>query len=216
MRTLGIEVFYWLDRWDDDQKSVFERVRKTGYNAAEISLVSGPDIDINHYKNVAAANDLQIYCSMGLPADKDITSSDDQMRQAGIDYLKRCVQTAAALGSPALGGLPYVPWLYFPDDNNLQPYRDRAAAAVREVAAVAADEGIVICLEIINRFETFMFNTVQEGLAFLRKVDHPAVKLHLDTYHMNMEEDHMGDAIRAASEHLGHFSLCGEQSQTSR
>jgi D-psicose/D-tagatose/L-ribulose 3-epimerase len=142
---------------------------------------------------------------MGLPADKDITSSDDQMRQAGIDYLKRCVQTAAALGSPALGGLPYVPWLYFPDDNNLQPYRDRAAAAVREVAAVAADEGIVICLEIINRFETFMFNTVQEGLAFLRQVDHPAVKLHLDTYHMNMEEDHMGDAIRAASEHLGHF-----------
>ncbi len=64
---------------------------------------------------------------------------------------------------------------------------------------------MTICLEIINRFETFIFNTVTDALVFLQRVDHPAVKLHLDTYHMNMEEDNIADAIRAAGDQLGHF-----------
>ena len=76
---------------------------------------------------------------------------------------------------------------------------------MNEVAATAADNGILLCLEVINRFETFMFNTVEEGLKFLAQIDHPGVKLQLDTYHMNMEEDNLADAIRQAGKALGHF-----------
>lgn len=205
MRIPGIEIFYWIPEWGTDQPPFFHKARTAGFDAVEISLVAGPDIDVAAYRRALDEHDLTVYCSMGLPPDKDITSPDAAVRQAGIAYLKRCVETAARLGSPVLGGLPYAPWLYFPQDDDLQPYRDRSAAALREVAAAAADHGVTLCLEIINRFETFMFNTVDEGLKFLAQVDHPAVRLQLDTYHMNMEEDDMAAAIRQAGAAVGHF-----------
>lgn len=205
MRNLGIEIFYWIEDWSADQTRYFPKAASCNFDAVEISLVSGPDIDVQAYKDALSRNNLGVYCSMGLPEDKDITHPDPQVRQGGIDYLKRCCETAAKLGSPALGGLPYVPWLYFPTETDLQPYRDRAAKSLEAVAQTAGDNGIVLCLEIINRFETFMFNTVDEGLTFLHQVDHPAVRLQLDTYHMNMEEDDMAGAILRAGDLLGHF-----------
>jgi len=205
MRSVGIEIFYWLDNWSDDQASCFARAKSLGFDAVEISLVSGPDIDISSIRAELDRNGLDVFCSMGLPEDKDITSPDDTVRRAGIEYLKRCVETAARVGSPILGGLPYVPWLHFPDTHDLQPYRERSAAAMHEVASTAADNGIIISTEIINRFETYIFNTVADGLDYLRMVDHPAVKLQLDTYHMNMEEADLPAAIRQAGDRLGHF-----------
>jgi D-psicose/D-tagatose/L-ribulose 3-epimerase len=74
-----------------------------------------------------------------------------------------------------------------------------------EVAVTASNMGIVLCIEIINRFETYIFNTVQDGLEYLAMVGHPAVKLQLDTYHMNMEEDNLPAAIRQAGSRIGHF-----------
>lgn len=207
MRTLGIEIFYWIDDWSGDQVAHFSRARATGFDAVEISLVAGPDIDVAAHREELDRFGLQVYCSMGLPEDKDITSPDETMRKAGVEYLKHCLATAAQLGSPILGGLPYAPWMYFPDPPAMPGHRERAAESIREVAAVAADLGIFITLEIINRFETFMFNTVAEGLQFLKWVEHPSVRLQLDTYHLNMEEDHIGDAIREAGDQLAHFHV---------
>jgi D-psicose/D-tagatose/L-ribulose 3-epimerase len=135
----------------------------------------------------------------------DITSPDKAVREAGIAYLRLCLETARQIGSPILGGVTYAPWLFFPQAVDLRPYRERSAAALREVAGTAADLGITLTLEVLNRFETFMFNTVAEAQAFLHQIDHPAVKLQLDTYHMNMEEDNLADAIRQAGVRLGHF-----------
>ena len=205
MRQLGIEVFYWLPNWADDQVSSFARAKACGFNAVEISLVSGPDIDVRRIRQALEQNDLHVFCSMGLPLDKDITSPDKDIQRAGVEYLKRCVDTAARVGSPVLCGLPYVPWLHFPAASDLTPYRERSAEAMREVASTASDIGITICTEVINRFETYIFNTVEGGLNYLEMIGHPAVKLQLDTYHMNMEEDDLGRAIRRTGRHLVHF-----------
>jgi D-psicose/D-tagatose/L-ribulose 3-epimerase len=205
MRKIGIEIFYWLENWSDDQATCFARAKSAGYDAVEISLVTGPDIDIVTLRAALDRYGLDVYCSMGLPQDKDITRPDNSVRRAGIEYLKRCVDTAARLGSPILGGLPYVPWLDFPNAHDLQPYRERSASAMREVATAASNSGITLCTEVINRFETYLFNTVADGLDYLSIVDHPAVKLQLDTYHMNMEEDNLPTAIRQAGSQIGHF-----------
>jgi D-psicose/D-tagatose/L-ribulose 3-epimerase len=205
MRQIGIEIFYWLHHWSDHQSAAFARAHKIGFDAVEISLITGPDTPIAEMRAELDALGLGVFASMGLPLDKDITSPNESTRRAGIEYLKRCVETAAQLGSPILGGLPYVPWLHFPSDRDLRPFRDRSAQAMREVAATASDLGMTICIELINRFETYIFNTVEQGIAYLAQVDHPAVKLQLDTYHMNMEEEDMPAAIRLAGSQLGHF-----------
>jgi D-psicose/D-tagatose/L-ribulose 3-epimerase len=205
MRSIGIEIFYWLHNWSDDQSAAFAKARAIGFDAVEISLIDGPHTPVAAMRAELDALGLGVFASMGLPLDKDITSPDESTRRAGIEYLKRCVETAAKLGSPILGGLPYVPWLHFPAERDLRPFRDRSAQAIREVAATASDNGVTICIELINRFETYIFNTVAEGLAYLAQVDHPAVRLQLDTYHMNMEEDDLPAAIRLAGSRLGHF-----------
>lgn len=205
MRQIGIEIFYWLNQWSDHQPVAFAKARQIGFDAVEVSLIAGPQTPIAAMRAELDALGLSVYASMGLPLDKDITSPDESTRRAGVEYLKRCVETAAQLGSPILGGLPYVPWLHFPPDRDLRPFRDRSAQAIREVAATASDLGVTICIELINRFETFVFNTVEQGLDYLAQVDHPAVLLQLDTYHMNMEEDDISAAIRLAGAKLGHF-----------
>src|SRR6266849_2129155 len=134
MRKLGIEVFYWLPNWADDQVSTFAKAKGCGFDAVEISLVAGPEIDIRRIRESLDRLGLDVFCSMGLPLDKDITSPDKTVQRAGIEYLKRCAETASRVGSPVLCGLPYVPWLHFPTATDLTPYRERSAEAMRAVA----------------------------------------------------------------------------------
>ena len=205
VRKLGIEVFYWLANWSDDQTGVFARAKANGCDVVEVSLIDGGDTDTARFRSELDRYELDVCCSLGLPADKDITAADEATRRAGIAYLKQCVDAAVRLGSPILGGLPHVPWLQFPTEHDLRPYRERSANAMREVASYASDRGVTLCVEIINRFETYIFNTVAEALDYLALVDHPNLKLQLDTYHMNMEEDDLAAAIVAAGAKLGHF-----------
>lgn len=205
MRTIGIEIFYWMDRWADDQVPWFQRARDCGFDGVEISLYAGPGLDWQRVRAELDRLGLGVLASTGLGPQTDVTSPDASVRAAGVEFLKRCLETAARVGSPLLGGVTYAPWLFFPQAGDLAPYRERSAESLRAVAATAADLGVTLCLEIINRFETFMFNTVGEGLAFLDMIGSPGVSLQLDTYHMSMEEDDIPAAIRLAGNRLGHF-----------
>ncbi len=205
MRALGIGLMYWAATWSDSQLPFLEKTRQAGFDIAEISLLKGADIDVPAYRAALDRFGLQPYCIMGLNADTDISSPDRLVQKAGIEYVKRALDAVARLGSPILCGLPYIQWLYFPKDGNFQGYRDRCAEALHEIGQTATDLNLSICLEVINRYETFIFNTVAESLGFLDQVDQPSVKLHLDTYHMNMEEDDIAAAIRQAGSRLGHF-----------
>ena len=206
MRKFGIEIFYWIDNWSDDQIAYFARAKDCGFDAVEISFVSGPEsVDIARMRRESDRLGLDVYCSTGLSPQTDITSPDPAVRQAGVNYLHLCLRTAHKVGSPILGGVTYAPWLHFPQTQDFRPYRERSAKALHEVAIIASDLGITLTMEVLNRYETFMFNTAAEGLLFLQQVDHPAVKLQLDTYHMNMEEDNLAEAIRQAGNLIGHF-----------
>jgi len=206
MRPIGIEIFYWIENWADDQIAFFQKARDCGFDSVEISFVSGPEMmDVPRMRTELDKLNLNVFCSTGLSAATDITSPDATCREAGIQYLRHCLETTQKLGSPVLGGVTYAPWLYFPETDDLRPHRERSAKVLHQVAKIADDLGVTLTIEILNRFETFMFNTVAEGLDFLQQVDHPAVKLQLDTYHMNMEEDSIAEAIRLAGSHIGHF-----------
>lgn len=204
-RLVGIEIFYFMDRWADDQASYFNLARQCGYDGVEISLMPHVLDDYSNIRTQLDANGLAVACSTGLSADTDISHPDPAVRRAGIEFLKRCLETAAALDSPILGGVTYAPWFGFPDDDDLEPYRMRSIESLREVAPTAAALGVDVCVEILNRFETYMLNTVEQAHSFLDQIDHSSVKIELDTFHMNMEEADLGAAILSAGDRLGHF-----------
>ena len=205
-RPVGIEIFYWLDNWSSDQSSVFSKAAEAGYEGVEISLVAGLDVGVDRMASTARSLGLDVLCSTGLSPAMDISSPDASVRRAGVDHLRRCLDDSARLGSPILGGVTYATWMGFPDGDH-DGYRQRSAAALHEVAGYASALGIDICLEVLNRFETFMFNTVAGCLEFIDMVDHPSVKVELDTFHMNMEEDDLAEAVRLAGSRIGHVQV---------
>ena len=85
--------------------------------------------------------------------------------------------------------------------------RERSIKSVRELADEAARFGIELEIEVVNRFEHFLINDAKEAVQYVKDVARPNVKVMLDCFHMNIEEDNMGDAIRYAGEHLGHFHI---------
>ncbi len=205
VRQVGIEIFYFMERWSDDQAAYFHLASQSGYDGIEMSLMEHNLGDVMNVRSRADEYGLSVVCSTGLSEATDISNPDSLVRRTGVEYLKRCLETAAALGSPILGGVTYAPWFMFPSDDDLEPFRHRSAESLREVAETADAVGVDVCVELLNRFETYMLNTVDQANSFLELVEHPSVKIELDTFHMNMEEADLAEAIRDAGERLGHF-----------
>jgi len=85
---------------------------------------------------------------------------------------------------------------------------------LKELTRYAEQKGVQICLEPLNRFETDFINTCEQGLRMIKAVGSKALKLHLDTFHMNIEEKNQGAALRKAGKHLAHFHACGSDRGT--
>jgi D-psicose/D-tagatose/L-ribulose 3-epimerase len=204
MRPLGIHLSYWQTAWDDDLIPLIERAKDAGYDGAEFPLLQPAALNYARLEAALEDNGLRATCGTGLSQQTDITHPDRAVRDAGIAHLRACLEGAARLGSPVLGGVTYAPWGTFPEDN-LTARRQRCIAALQEVGSVAEDVGVTLCLEVLNRFEGYLLNTVAQGVRLLEEVGSPAIKLHLDTFHLNIEETDIGAAIEAAGPHLGHF-----------
>ena len=204
MYPIGIHLSYWQTAWDDDLVPLIGRAAEAGYDGAELPLLQPETVDVARLKSALDDNGLRATCGTGLNPQADMTHPDATVRAAGIEHLHRCLEIAAALDSPVLGGVTYAPWGVFPEDNRAARRR-RCVTSLREVGKIAEDVGVMLCLEVLNRFEGYLLNTVSQGLQMLADVDSPAVKLHLDTFHLNIEEHDIGAAIEAAGQQLGHF-----------
>lgn len=108
----------------------------------------------------------------------------------------------------SIGGIIYA---YWPCDYN-RPFdkprvREQSIKSVRELAGAAQDSGVTMMLETVNRFEQFLINSSEEAVQYVKDVGADNVRVMLDSFHMNIEEDHLGDAIRYAGKYLGHFHI---------
>ena len=204
MHAIGIHVSYWQTAWDDNLGPLIGRAAEAGYDGAELPLLQPDTLDVRRLKAALDEHGLRATCGTGLTPQTDITHPDAEVRAAGLTHLRRCLEVAAALESPVLGGVTYAPWGNFPEDDFVARRR-RCIAALQEVGKIAEDVGVTLCLEVLNRFEGYLLNTVSQGLTLLAEVGSPAIKLHLDTFHLNIEEDDIGAAIKAAGPQLGHF-----------
>ena len=102
-RPVGIEIFYWLDNWSDDQSSVFSKAAEAGYEGVEISLVAGLDVGVDRMARTASSLGLDVLCSTGLNPSMDISSPDAEVRAAGLQHLRRCLDDGTPVApEPAL------------------------------------------------------------------------------------------------------------------
>jgi D-psicose/D-tagatose/L-ribulose 3-epimerase len=212
MNKIGIYFAYWTDKWTGDYKYFVDKVARLGFDILEIQpdlLLSMSKAELENLHQLANDRGLELTYCIGFSQDKDLASESASVRQAGLDYAIRILDVIHFMGGKVFGGINYSAWpAIFPDDLvDKRPYLERSARGVKEISKVAEDYGITYCLEIVNRFEHYLLNTAAEGVAYVDAIGSPNVKLLLDAFHMNIEEDNIGAAITSVGDRLGHFHI---------
>jgi len=112
------------------------------------------------------------------------------------------------MGHKQLGGIIYSSWPgKLPFGEEKRRYLDRSVRSMREAITAAEDCDVFFNVEVVNRFEQFLLNTAAEGVSYVRRVGSPHCRVLLDTFHLNIEEDNIRDAIVATGGMLGHFHV---------
>jgi D-psicose/D-tagatose/L-ribulose 3-epimerase len=208
---VGMFYAYWEHDWDTDFMPYVGRVRKLGFDVLEINAGTfarmSPDAQDALAKK-ASENGITLTLCIGLPREMDTASPDARYRKNGIAFLVNSAKTMRRLGIQTISGILYGTWpSALPENGEKEEFVERSVASMKEAIKAAEDNDVKFCLEVVNRFEQFIMNTANEAAGYIQRVGSPALKLLLDTFHMNIEEDDPADAIRHAGSLLGHFHL---------
>ncbi len=205
---LGIHAYAWCSKWSNETLDIIDRVKGLGLDFIEIPLMSLETFDAAAVKKRLKAKELGVCTSTVLLGDTDITSENEEIRQNGIDYLKACVKATNDIGAKNLSGVIYSQHVKQAFQRPSEKEWETSAKCLKEVAGYAAGLGIDLGLEPVNRYETYLINTCDQALKLKEMIGEPNIKIHLDTYHMNIEEKSFYEATKAAGKDLMHYHLC--------
>lgn len=212
----GINTFLFTSPFTNESTRLFPQFKKWGFDTIEIPIEDPSHIDPAHVKRALDKHGLvcgSVCACMG--PDRDLRGDVSQQKTA-MAYMTKVLDQMVVLDCPSLIG-PVYSSVGRADAVPSAEYKQQWKTVVRHLktlAAYAAKRGRRICLEPLNRFETDFINTCDQGLKMLADVSNPALTLHLDTFHMNIEEKDQAAAIRKAGKKLGHFHACGSDRGT--
>lgn len=202
----GIHAGLWMAQWTDEITPILKTVADLGFDGVEVSLLGMSNEKASALGKAVKDHGLEVTCSDGLAPDKDITSADPAIRQAGIEYLRWAVETTARIGSHGLAGVVYAPWGVYDPANKSQRAR-RSSEAFAAIDDHLASHDVTLGIEAINRFETDLVNTASEAVAMATASGSSRVGALLDTFHLNIEEKDIKSAITQTADRLVHFHV---------
>ncbi len=205
---LGIHAYAWTNHWDNSQLPLFERAASFGLDLLEVPLMAIDDIDPAAIRDAARMAGIRVVTSTTLSRATDITSDDPAVRKAGVTYLRRCIDAASAMGADLVSGVIYVEHGKRPDERPDETTWALSADALRVAGEYAQSAGISLGIEPVNRYESCLINTSAQAISMAERVGLPNVMVHLDTYHMNIEEKDWVQPVLAAGKRLCHIHLC--------
>lgn len=204
MVAFGIHPFVWTDAWSCASVHLIERARHLGFDALDIPVRTLDQRDVETTRSQLDALGMGSVAVAGVGGPYDLTSDDESVRDATLGYLKQLVLNTFGIGATVLAGVYYGPIGTLVGRGPTVDELERSAEGLREIARFAADYGVKLALEPVSRYETYLLNTVEQGLSMVHRVDEPNVGLLLDTYHMNIEEKAFYAPIVAAGDRLLH------------
>ena len=212
----GINTLLFAAPFTNASTRWFSRFKRMGFDSVEIAIFDPADIDPVRVKWELDRHGL--VCGsvcMILGPDRDLRGTPKQQRTA-LAYLRELLDQMVILESPMLIGPVYsaVGRTEAVPTNERKRQQARVIRNLRSLCREAERRGLQICMEPLNRFETDFINTCDQGLDLIRRVGSPALRLLLDTFHMNIEEKFPAEAIRRAGRHLGQLHACGSDRGT--
>ena len=212
----GASTFIWVSPFSNRTLDLIDRVKALGFDLLEICVEDPETIDVPAIRDrVRQAGIGVTICGVFGPR-RDMSSADGAIRGEALAYLERCIDDASALGSPFVSGPMYaaVGNARLLDPEARRKQWDRAVAGLRGAADYAKARSVKLAIEPLNRFETDLVNTVDQGLRLIADIGADNVGLLLDTFHMNIEEKDIPAAIRRAKGHIVEFHACSNDRGT--
>lgn len=207
MAEIGINTFLWTTIWSDETKRTLAEIKAMGFDAVQMPILNLDTFDAEDIRQTVNRLGLKCYISAGLTNDRDITSENPEVRQEGIQFLKGCVKVARDVGSPFLSGSFHsVFGKKSPHAVGMEQW-ERSAEALRKVANEAQKDNLCLVLEPINRYESFLVNTTAQAQKLIAMIGTGNVKIQLDTFHMNIEENDFYHTIKSLGDDLLHFHV---------
>jgi D-psicose/D-tagatose/L-ribulose 3-epimerase len=211
MMKFGVNTFVWVSPCTTEAIcDLAPRVKGMGFDILELACENPALIDAKVVRRELDKNGLSgIICGAFGP-DRNLCSTNPEYVKNAKNYIRWLIDAAVIVGSPVVAGPMYssVGKDHLEDDAARKAEWNRAVAGVQEMASYAADKRVRLALETLNRFETDMLNVVSQGLDFIDQVGMKNVGLHLDTFHMHLEERNSAAAIRKAGKRIFHFHAC--------
>lgn len=204
---IGCHGFVFSGSFDEPgMASAIQGVQQAGFDFIEMPLMDPFAFDEKLAGRMLSDHGIEMTASLGLTASTDLSSEDPAVVRRGEDLLERAIDVVAAVDGTDLCGVIY---------SALQKYtapaeeinRRHSAEALRRLGTYAKDRDVQLSLEVVNRYETNICNTAREALKFLDQVDSDTVHLHLDTYHMNIEEPGMYDPVIDGGDRLRYVHI---------
>lgn len=207
----GVNTWVWTAPLTTDKlPELISKIAALGFDWAELPIEEPGGFDYALARDLLVDHGLGVSTAAVLGPDRDLIHPDTAVQQNGMSYMRAAIEAAHAVGSTNLVGPIYAgvgrTWQATPEERARD--LDILIPHLRELAAYAADHGVVLGLEPLNRFETSFINIHPQVIEVIDRVDHPNCKVLLDTFHMNIEEQSLGDAIRAVGPRLSHFHAC--------
>ncbi len=207
----GVNTWVWVSPLTTDGiMKLAPQVAEMGFDWFEVPIEGTEDVDYARAAAILRDNGLEVSVCAAMGPDRDLIHPEQHIRDNGVAYLRHCIDAVATLGGTNLVGPLYSSvgrvWQMTAEERAKDT--DLLVKQLRGLAEYAADHGAVLCVEPLNRFETSFINLASQAIDVVDRVDHPACKIMLDTFHMNIEEQSLGDAIRATGARLAQMHMC--------
>lgn len=206
--SFGVNLFLWTAGYTDNEVGLIAKVKQLGFDVVEIPLDLLDAISVEKTKKALEETGLGVTGCAVVGERRDLISESAEIRKEAFTYFSRCLKLLASWGGTVLCGPAYSAVGKLTGTARTMEEWKRAVSGLKELAKVAEDLGVRIALEPLNRFETYFLNTAEDAVALVQEVGSRAVGVHLDTFHMNIEEKCLYKAIKTAGSYLYHFHTC--------
>ena len=203
----GVNTMVWTTRVSEDHAPLFSRIREWGFDGVELFLSPEEPARIPAVRELLDRCGLERTTCSVLPRDCHLVSPQPEVRARGVEFLKKCVDRTAELGARLICGPMYAGLGVMSGRRRTPEEWTWAVEGLQAVAPYAHGRGVTLCLEPLNRFETYFLNTLEDAARLVRDIGAPNVKIHFDTFHANIEERDPARALRTVAKELGHVHI---------
>ena len=205
----GVSTWLWTSPFSTESVSLFPKIKEMGYDKVEIAVEDPTLIDTAIVRKSLIENGLEAIICGAFGPTRDLTNEDEAIQQNSLNYIQSCLDICVDLGAPFFAGPMYsaVGKARLVSAEQKQIEWNKAVGNLRKACEMADQRGLLIALEPLNRFESDLINTAADVAKLVQDINHPAAKIALDGFHMNIEEPDIEDAIITAGKDLIHIQV---------